>query len=278
MVLVDLNDNNHKYTFGHLTFDLHGNESNTDKDIFYGNNITHMSDFYIEGGISFQDGHTYELQWKDSSNTSNIFKMDTTPSSDTYVFKGFKWVGSHLQYKCVLSKTYDIDIHDMTEAVPNGITGFTFNYKITINEQTALSDEERRLIRDYIYENINPALSSTNYISLSRIDSVSDPVTFCSKYENNKIKEGDYDIITNKTDIKYSGTYFNPNDETLLNNIDSAGKLFIKIAPIVNIIINNFSSIKIGKITYNLKTTEINPNLDEAYEYTGIDGQFERDY
>lgn len=272
--LVDLTDDYRTYAFKYLTFDLNGNEYDDSKYIFKGQlQKSTTGSFIMEEEITFQSGHTYQLQWKDSANIPNIFNLGTTPSSDKYIFKGFNWDGPPLQYVCP-NKTYKISFtnsNDPMAVVTNGTeNGFTFYYKIVItNIQSDLSDSERNKIRNYIYNNINPNISAIQYMTIKNKDYIA--LYYCDKFSTTKdYGDNNYTIITNKISVSYSDFYTvsSPEDKT-------KNRLYITLNPIVTIIENNFRTITIDGITYELsRDFEEAVNYHAIYNYNGYNLEF----
>lgn len=277
--LVDLNDNYRTYAFKYLTFDLNGNEDDDSKYIFKGYlQKSTTGSFIMEEEITFQSGHTYQLQWKDSANIPNIFNLGTTPSSDNYIFKGFNWDGPPLQYTCIRETTFRIYYDDSTDPitqVKNATdNGFTFYYKIKIAEDSQLSSDERNKIRNYIYNNIDPDISNCSQQYMVIKNHEYEILTACSKTANTKADgEDNYTIITNKISVSYSDFYTisSPDDNTKY-------RLYIKLYPIIQMIenvVNDKQFIEIDGVTYKLDQTFAEASTYHAiYEYNGYNLSF----
>lgn len=271
VILVDLNDN-YTYTFSYLTFDLFGNEGkdgtgdmSTFK--FYGYNVSkNTGSFSINEDITFQSGHTYELQWKDSSNIPNIFNLDPTDCSDNYIFKGFNWIGPCLQYKCIKEKTFQIDCLDdqkqtLTQVENVTDTGFTFYYRIQISESSGLEDTERKAIINYINNNMTKNISGQQFIKIKNRSN--EPIYY--NYPNATIsptKQDDFTIITDSIRVEYNKFY----------NITSSSfekyRLYINLEPILTII-NNCCLAKPEGFTINGWTYRLN-NTEEPFTYHAV--------
>lgn len=271
VILVDLYDNC-TYTFNYLTFDLLGNEGKDGAGdgstfTFYGYNVSkNTGSFSINEDITFQSGHTYELQWKDSSNIPNIFNLDPTDCSDNYIFKGFNWIGPPLQYKCSIIKNFKIECQDsqkqtLTVVESETDTGFTFYYRIQIQEDpSVLSDTERKAIINYIYDNMTKNIDGTQFITIKNKNY--DARYY--NYPNTTIQPNKDDEFTITTD-KISVTYDKFDD---LSSSFEKYKLYIKLAPILTII-NNCCLAKPEGFTLNGCTYKL-CNTNEPFTYNAI--------
>lgn len=271
VILVDLNDNC-TYTFSYLTFDLFGNEGKDGAGdmstfTFYGYNVSkNTGSFSINEDITFQSGHTYELQWKDSSNIPNIFNLDPTDCSDNYIFKGFNWIGPLLQYKCSIVKNFSIECQDsqkqtLTVVENETDTGFTFYYRIQIQEDpSVLSDNERKAIINYIYDNMTKNIVGTQFITIKNKNYEE---AHYYNYPNTTIQPNKDDEFTITTD-KISVTYDKFDD---LSSSFEKYKLYIKLAPILTII--NDCCLTDEYFTLNGCTYKL-CNTDEPFTYNAV--------